>query len=158
MRVGGEDHLDDLETRAWRGLLVASTRLLSRLDAELQEAQQLRVADYGVLANLAEAPECRLRMSELADLMGLSPSGLTRRVDTLARTGLVQRVQCPEDKRGTFASLTEAGRRRLAEAHPHHVAQVRQYFADRLDREELAVLVAVTDAIMDGLRAPSLTV
>lgn len=146
--------LDDLEMRAWRGLLAATALLLNRLDAELQESQQLSVADYGVLATLSEAPSGQLRMSELADRMALSPSGLTRRVDSLVRAGLVERVQCPDDRRGMFASLTDTGRARVRRAAPHHVDQVRRHCIDRLDRDQLAALVQVTDAVMAGPRAP----
>lgn len=137
--------------RAWRGLLAATARLVSRLDADLQEVQRLSVADYGVLATLSEVPEARLRMTELAERMALSPSGLTRRVDSLVRAGLVQRVQCPEDRRGTFAALTAEGRHRLQAAAPDHVAQVRRHLLDRLDRAQLRALADIADAILAGL-------
>lgn len=148
--------LDGLEMRAWRGLLAATARLLAQLDAELQESQQLSVADYGVLATLSEAPSGQLRMSELAEQMALSPSGLTRRVDSLVRAGLVERVQCPDDRRGMFASLTKAGHRRVEQAAPDHVAQVRRHCIDRLRPDQLAALVEVTDALL-GDREPIAT-
>lgn len=143
--------LDRLEMRGWRGFLAATSRLLARLDAEMQGTHQLSVADYGILATLSEASQQRLRMAELADRMMLSPSGLTRRVDTLVAGGMVQRVRCPEDRRGTFAALTPKGLRQVEEAAPDHVARVRRYFVDRLDRYQLVALVEVTEAILAGL-------
>ena len=102
--------LDDLEMQAWRSLLSAHSRLMSRLDAELQASQGMSVSDYGVLVQLSEAEGGHMRMSELADRLLLSPSGLTRRLDGLVRAGLVDRARCPTDRRGAFAVLTDAGR------------------------------------------------
>jgi len=90
-----------------------------------------------------------LRMSELAERLLLSPSGLTRRLDSLVGTGLVERVRCPTDRRGSFARLTRAGRQLLERAAPDHVEHVRMYFVDRLSRRELASLVEALEKIAD---------
>ena len=141
--------LDDLESRSWRGLLEAHSVLMARLDAELQQTQQISLADYGVLVHLSEADGHMLRMTELADRLLLSPSGLTRRVDRLVSSGLVERVRCPTDRRGSLARLTTAGRKRLERAAPDHVDQVRRHFIDRLNRRQLASLVDALDKILD---------
>jgi DNA-binding MarR family transcriptional regulator len=133
--------LDDLEMQAWRSLLSAHSRLMGRLDTELQASQGMSVSDYGVLVQLSEAEGGHMRMSELADRLLLSPSGLTRRLDGLVRAGLVDRARCPTDRRGAFAVLTDAGRARLEQAAPDHVEQVRRHFVDRLSRRELESLV-----------------
>jgi len=146
--------LDDLEMQAWRSLLSAHSRLMSRLDAELQAAQGMSVSDYGVLVQLSEADCGRLRMSELADRLLLSPSGLTRRLDGLVHAGLVDRVRCPTDRRGAFAVLTDAGRARLTEAAPDHVEQVRRHFVDRLTRAQLEALVSALDQVAPGRPCP----
>jgi DNA-binding MarR family transcriptional regulator len=146
--------LDDQEQVAWRTLLNVHTRLLSQLDAELQGAHELSLPDYEVLLHLAEAPERALRMADLAELLLLSPSGLTRRLDGLVRDGLVERRACPSDRRGTLAVLTGAGARRLEEAAPTHVAGVRRYVLDPLSGEELLALVRslgrMAEALHDG--------
>jgi DNA-binding MarR family transcriptional regulator len=139
--------LDDLEMQAWRSLLGAHSRLMSRLDAELQASQGMSVSDYGVLVQLSEADGGRLRMSELADRLLLSPSGLTRRLDGLVHAGLVDRARCPTDRRGAYAVLTDAGRARLEEAAPDHVEQVRRHFVDRLNRRQLEGLVDALDKV-----------
>jgi DNA-binding MarR family transcriptional regulator len=138
--------LDDTELRAWRSLLGAHRRLLQRLDAELQATQELSVADYGVLVELSEAGG-QMRMSELAERMLLSPSGLTRRLDTMVRSGLVERHRCATDRRGAFAVLTTAGRARLVQAAPDHVDQVRRNFVDRLSRDQLVALTEALEAV-----------
>ena len=145
--MGEGPWLDELEMRAWRKLLSAHSRLVARLDAELQASQGMSVADYGVLVQLSEEDGQRMRMSELADRLTLSPSGLTRRLDGLVSAGLVDRVRCPTDRRGAYAVLTDAGRKRLEQAAPDHVEQVRRNFVSRLTREQLASLTEALDRV-----------
>src|SRR5580704_4468692 len=148
--------LDDVEMRAWRSLLRAHARLLARLDAELQASQGMSVTDYGVLVQLSEQEDGRMRMSELADVLLLSPSGLTRRLDGLVATGLVERHRCPTDRRGAYAVLTPAGQARLKEAAPDHVDQVRRHFVDRLSRKQLEALGDALDKVtVDNAKAES---
>jgi len=147
----GVHWLDDLEMRAWRGLLTVHSRMLAQLDLELQATQMLSLADYAVLVTLSEASDHRLRMSDLADRILVSPSGLTRRVDALVRQGMVRREPCPDDRRGTFAVLTESGLHRLEDAAPYHVAQVRQHFFDQLDRQQLKELADTLEMIQRPL-------
>jgi len=143
--------LDPLEMSAWRGLLSAHAHLLARLDAELQASSGMSLADYEVLVHLSEAHSGHMRMSELADALLLSPSGLTRRLDGLVSSGMVERAKCPTDRRGAFAVLTDAGRRRMAEVAPEHLEQVRRNFIDRLDRSQLA---ALSDALATVATCP----
>src|ERR1700712_11330 len=105
--------LSATEMGAWRGFLRAHARIIRRLEAELEAEQSVSVASYDVLVQLAEAPGHALRMSELADSVLLSRSGLTRLVDRLEREGLVERRACPDDARGTLAALTPGGMERL---------------------------------------------
>jgi DNA-binding MarR family transcriptional regulator len=136
--------LDAREQAAWRSLIVSSNRLRAVLDAELINEHQLSFADYEVFVQLSEAPGMRLRMSELADRLHLSPSGLTRRLDRLVRDGSVSREQCPSDRRGSFAVLRPKGLQRLVDAAPTHVRGVREHFLDRLTPDQQA---AVADAL-----------
>jgi DNA-binding MarR family transcriptional regulator len=92
---------------------------------------------------LAEAPNRRLRMTELADAVLLSRSGVTRLVDRLERVGLVARSPVAEDGRGVAASLTEKGVDRLRAASRTHLAGVVRHFADKLEPEDLAALVRI---------------
>jgi len=139
--------LDDLEMQAWRSLLRAHSRLIGCLDAELQASSGMSVTDYGVLVQLSEEEGGRMRMSELARHLLLSPSGLTRRLDGLVAAGLVERHRCPTDRRGAYAVLTPAGRQRLEAVAPDHVEQVRRHFVDRLSRRQLAALADALDTV-----------
>lgn len=124
--------LTDEEQAVWRELLCVETQLQNRLDQELREAHKLTLAEYAVLVHLSEAGPDGLRMSELAERLLLSRSGLTRRIDSMVRAGLVERRSCPADGRGAVASLTPDGATRLEEAAPTHVAGVRRYLIDAL--------------------------
>ncbi|MPY96300.1 MAG: MarR family transcriptional regulator [Acidimicrobiia bacterium] len=136
--------------RAWRTLVSATSRLMGTLDAELQRDCVLALADYEVLVHLSEEPGHRARMSELAEALDLSPSGLTRRVDRLARDDLVRRERCPSDRRGSFAVLTPSGYERLVAAAPSHLHHVRQHFVDRFTPRQLATLADAMSLVMEA--------
>lgn len=128
------------ELAAWRGFLRAHTALTHALDAELVEGHGLALSSYEVLLFLAEAPAGRMRMSELADRVLLSRSGLTRLADRLARDGLIERRPCSEDARGWFAALTPKGRELFDEARRTHLDGVRRRFVGAFSDEELELL------------------
>jgi DNA-binding MarR family transcriptional regulator len=152
--AGGTPWLTEPEQKAWRALVGATSALMATLDAELQAAHDMTLGDYEVLVALSEADERRLRMSDLAALLHLSPSGLTRRLDTLARRGWVTRERCPSDRRGTFAVLTGEGFARLEAAAPTHVRGVRAHLVDRLSARQLANLAGALGGIAADGAAP----
>lgn len=115
-------------------------RLISRLEDDLHAKHDLPLAWYDVLVRLVEAPDHRLRMSELAEQVMLSPSGLTRLVDRLVTEGLVQREHAEQDGRGFYAVLTDAGYERLRAASGTHLRGIRDYVISAYSDEELAVL------------------
>ncbi|MGI8682811.1 MAG: MarR family winged helix-turn-helix transcriptional regulator [Mycobacteriales bacterium] len=128
------------ELAVWRAFLRAHAEVSRRLEAELLAEQDLPLAAYDVLVQLVEAPDRRLRMTELADRVLLSRSGLTRRLDRLEREGLVARVVCPSDARGMFAVLTDAGLSRLRGASPTHLRGIAEHMTSRFSAAELEVL------------------
>jgi DNA-binding MarR family transcriptional regulator len=136
MKATGE-RLSVRELGAWRAFLRAHSHLNRTLEAELLAEHDLPLASYDVLLQLAETEGRRLRMTELADRVLLSRSGLTRLVDRLERDGLVERTACPSDARGTNAVLTEAGLRRLREAAPTHLRGISEHVTSRLTEDEL---------------------
>ena len=138
-----EDH------RLWRLFLSASTRLLERLDHELQQRSQLSLTDFDILSVLSDAPANRLRMSELAEQVLVSRSRLTYRIDRLAELDLVTRQECEDDRRGLFAILTDNGAKALAAAAPGHVNDIRNLLWSMVQPEERAVLTEVL-ARVDG--------
>lgn len=132
--------LDTAQMAAWRAFLVAHSMVSKVLEAELLLRHGMPLATYDVLVQLSETPEHRLRMSELADAVVLSRSGLTRLIDRLERERLVRRESCPSDLRGTMAVLTEEGWSALRAAAPTHLEGVIEHFTALLEPAELAVL------------------
>lgn len=130
------------ELAAWKGLLRVHASLMKALDTELESAHRLPLTSYEVLIQLADAPERRMRMCDLADSVLLSRSGMSRLVDRLERDGLLARAACPNDARGSFACITEAGLELLAEARPTHHEGIRRRFLEHFDEQELVQLGA----------------
>jgi DNA-binding MarR family transcriptional regulator len=118
-------------------MLRAHAELTRALDAQLAREHKLPLSSYEVLLFLADAPEGRMRMSDLAESVLLSRSGLTRLVDRLEREGLLKRERCESDARGLFAEITPAGRELFDAARRTHFDGVRALFLDRFSRDEL---------------------
>ena len=132
---------------AWHGFLRTHAALVRELDMEMQEEHGLSLTQYEVLLLLARSDDGSVRMSDLADGALLSLSGLSRLVDRLVAMGLVERTQCPSDRRSSLACLTTAGRKRFREARPTHHEGVRRLFADRLPDDAIAALNAAWAAL-----------
>ncbi|HEY0639961.1 MAG TPA: MarR family winged helix-turn-helix transcriptional regulator [Pseudonocardiaceae bacterium] len=140
----GRPRPDATQLAAWRAFLRAHAAITRCLERELVAEQQLSLAAYDVLVQLAEAPGRELRMTDLADAVLLSRSGVTRLVDRLERAGLVTRCRTSADGRGVVAVLTEAGLDRLRTAAGTHLAGIVRHFVDPLSPEELAALGAIS--------------
>ena len=121
-------------------MLRAHAATTRQLDAELVAGHRISLSAYEVLLFLADAPAGQLRMSELADGVLLSRSGLTRLVDRLAREGLVRRERCEDDARGLNAVITPAGRELFTRARTTHLEGVRRLYLSRFEDAELDVL------------------
>jgi DNA-binding MarR family transcriptional regulator len=132
--------LDALERRAWRAFLTKHAQVARLLEADLMASNDLPLAEFDVLFQLALSDGYRLRMNELANRVLLSRAGTTRLVDRLVADGLVVRLKCASDARGAYATLTDSGRKCLEEARPAHLAAVKHYFLDSLSRAELETL------------------
>src|SRR6266513_5021232 len=124
---------------AWGSLLRAHATLVRRLDTDLEKETGLALADFDVLAQLAQA-HGELRITELAERALISRSGMTRRVARLADQGLVRRDRASTDARGVVVALTKAGIARLGETAPVHVRGISKLFIAQLDDQELALL------------------
>ena len=143
--------LNPREMKAWRSYIIASRRLLDALDADLN-GHDLSMADYEVLAQLSDAPDRRMRMSELAEIAMLSKSRLSHRMKVMEKAGWVRREVCTEDKRGSFAVMTEKGWRAIVKAAPDHVASVRNRFVDNLNVKDQEELAKIFDRLSTKLR------
>jgi DNA-binding MarR family transcriptional regulator len=134
------DRLDAREMAAWRGFLQVHARVAQALDAQMRSAHGLSVSSYEVLMFLADAPGRRMRMSEIAEHVLLSRSGLTRLVDRLCQLGYVSRCAAEDDGRGLFAELTEAGAATLEAARRTHRQGIRAFFLARLSPADQVAL------------------
>lgn len=139
----GEDEL-----RTWRRYLVAHARITRALEAELLAVERLSLASYDVLVQLSESTGGALRMTELADAVLLSRSGVTRLVERLEQGGLVRREPASEDGRGVQAVITAAGQERLRVAARTHLAGVTEQFVDPLGRQGLGEIDAALDRLL----------
>jgi DNA-binding MarR family transcriptional regulator len=130
--------IDKLEP--WRLFLRTHSTITRRLDANLIAAHGLTLRDYEVLIYLSRAPDFKMRPSDLTDMVILTRSGVTRLLAGLEEAGLVRRDACPADRRVIYATLTDEGHARLAEALPTHRRGVGELFTERFDEEELETL------------------
>jgi len=146
--------LDRDELGAWRGLLRVHAALTKALDAELVREHGLPLSSYEVLLFLSESPGGQLRMSELADGVLLSRSGLTRLVDRMEREGLLRRERCADDARGYLATITDDGRELFKRARKTHLDGVRGRFLSHFSEDELRTMAGLWEKVTPGAAAP----
>jgi DNA-binding MarR family transcriptional regulator len=139
------------EQQAWRATVNLSQLLMRQLDRDLN-AHGLNGHDYEILVALSEAPDDRLRMTELADATSQSRSRLSHQISRMESRGLVRRDDCEGDKRGTFAVLTDQGIDTIRQVAPDHVESVRRHFIDRLTPRQLEEISDAFGPIVDYLR------
>ena len=148
--MGDMDHvewLDPLEMRIWLAFIEATGRVIPALDASTKAEAGLSFEDYEVLVHLSEADDRRLRMTELSQRLLHSQARLTQRINRLSKRGLVTREKCPEDRRGTFAVITDDGMATIERTAPVHVADVRHHLIDLIEPEEREVVAEVLERV-----------
>ena len=128
---------------AFTALLRAHASATRQLNAQLTADHGLTLSDYEVLLRLARAPDRRMRRVDLAEQVLLTPSGITRLLDGLERSGLVERGSCDSDRRVVYAVLTDAGLAKVREASTSHVVQIEALFGARFDDDELDGLASL---------------
>ena len=139
------------EQRLWRAHLEVSRLLMYQLERELQP-WGLSTNDYTILVELSEAPEQRMRMTDLAVATLQSKSRLSHQVTRMETAGLVTREDCVGDRRGLYAVLTPEGLATLRRLAPHHVRSVREHFIDRLDPDQVDAVYTALAPVADHLR------
>ncbi|MBM0279214.1 MarR family winged helix-turn-helix transcriptional regulator [Micromonospora tarensis] len=139
------------EQRTWRAYLTASRALMDTLDRELQRDAGMPHAYYEILVRLSEAPGRQLRMSDLAEAAGSSRSRLSHAVARLESAGWVRREDCPTDRRGQIAVLTDDGFATLAAAAPGHVEGVRRHLFDALSPAQVDQLRRISETLAERL-------
>jgi DNA-binding MarR family transcriptional regulator len=140
--------------QAFGALLRAHMSATRQLNAQLVADHNLTISDYGVLLQLAWAPDRRLRRIDLADRILLTASGITRLLDGLEQCGFVERAACDTDRRVVYAVLTEAGLGKLREAAKSHLEQIESLFGARFGEGELETLVGLLGKLGDDSAEP----
>jgi DNA-binding MarR family transcriptional regulator len=148
---GRPNWLSDEEQQAWRATVHLSQLLMRQLDRDLT-VHGLSGHDYEILVNLSEAPDNRLRMTDLADATSQSRSRLSHQISRMEARDLVRREECEGDKRGTFAVLTKDGMATIERVAPDHVDHVRRHFIDRLTPRQLDEISEAFQPIVEYLR------
>ncbi|MXM68454.1 MarR family transcriptional regulator [Streptomyces sp. HUCO-GS316] len=139
------------EQRAWRAYVAATHLLEDAIDRQLQQDAGMPHLYYSILANLSEAPEHRLRMTDLAEKTKITRSRLTYAVTRLEKDGLIRRENCRWDKRGSIAALTGEGMAVLERTAPGHVETVRTFLFDQLTDEQVEQLEEICTGIARAL-------
>ncbi len=142
--------IDDPRIHTFGLLLEAHARLTRLLDADLQDSDGISLQTFEVLLRIARSEYGRVTMSELADSVAITTGGVTRLADRLEKDGLVQRVNCPSDRRVTYLALTEVGRETLSVATQHHLESLDTHVGTRVPAEDLAAV----HRALDTLRTP----
>lgn len=140
--------LSEQQVRMWRKIVRVNAQLLSQLEATLVAEHGLALAEYDVLAQLADSPQRRLRMSELAQRVLLSRSGLTRLVDRMTTQGFIERQACLSDARGLYAVLTEAGYLRVRGATRSHYRSIHAHVLGMMSPHQHACLEDILDQVL----------
>lgn len=136
-------NLSKTHNLAWRRFLTTHVMLIEKIEADLAQAELPPLSWYDVMFALSEVSEHKLRLHELAQTVLISRSNLTRLVDRLEAAGLIQREQCPSDRRGAFAVLTEAGFKMRDRMWLVYSQGIEKYFACHLDTQEVKFLISI---------------
>ncbi|MEB0003191.1 MarR family transcriptional regulator [Cryobacterium sp. RTC2.1] len=152
-RIGPAPSVSPAEMRAWAAIVETANIVQFAADRQLRDAVGLTLAQFEILLRLLEAPEGRLRMTDIADALTVSRSGLTYQVARLEALGLVERRPSPGDERSVIAHITAAGRAALAAGGPGYVTLVREMLFDRIGPEELATVTEILGDVRAQLRS-----
>jgi DNA-binding MarR family transcriptional regulator len=142
------------QQRAWRAYLESSRLLFEALERQLSTESAMPHAYYEILVQLSEAPGRTARMGELAERSRSSRSRLSHAVDRLEERGWIKRGECETDRRGQYATLTDAGFAAIVAAAPGHVEAVQSHVFDRLTPAQVAELEQISSAILGGFDPP----
>jgi DNA-binding MarR family transcriptional regulator len=143
------EHIDDPRQAVFYGLLVVESRISERLDAELQATAGLSLNRLELLMHL-HFKDGRRRMSDLAEALLVSRGGATRLVARAEEDGLVRREIPPDDRRATYAVLTETGQAAADRGYPVYLEIVQRLFHDFVDDDEADMLVRVWNRVLES--------
>ena len=138
---------------AYFALVEVNSLLQYAVDEHLRADGDLSYVQFQILARLVDAPEGRLRMTDLADGVVYSRSGLTYQAGLLDKRGLITRSPSPDDERSVMVTVTAGGRDLFAQVLPEHVARVQQLLFEPLTGDDVTTIGAVLGRVRDHMRA-----
>jgi DNA-binding MarR family transcriptional regulator len=145
--------LDPAQLRAYFALIEVSSLLRNAIERQLRDAGDLSYVQFQLLARLGDAPDGSHRMTDLADGVVYSRSGLTYQAGLLEKAGLVTRARAADDERGITVTITDAGRQRLAQVFPGHVEVVSQMLFEPLSASDVETLAGLLEPVRDHMRS-----
>ncbi len=143
--------LDASQQQLWRRWLAVQALMPIAVHRGLQQESELSGQDYVVLVVVSEAPEQRIRVTDIARDLYWERSRVSHQVSRMEKRGLLERRECGEDGRGSFVGLTKGGRTAIGGAAPGHVALVRRVLFDALSEDQLEALTGIVDVMVDRL-------
>ena len=155
MNTTGTRWLSAAERETWVSFVLGCHAFFASVDGQLQRDAGMPLAYYEILVQLSEAPDRALRMSQLAGATSTSKSRVSHAVARLEERGWVRRRDCPTDRRGQIAELTDEGFTVLAAAAPGHVEHVRRILFDALSAEQVSQLHAIMEAVHGAVGSPA---
>jgi len=150
---GAPPPLDPEQLDAYFALIEVSSLLRHAVEQQLREAGDLSYVQFQLLARLGDSPTGSHRMTDLADGVVYSRSGLTYQAGLLEKAGLVTRAPALEDERGITVTITDAGRTRLAQVFPGHVEVINQLLFEPLSRDDVQALAGLLAPVRDHMRS-----
>jgi DNA-binding MarR family transcriptional regulator len=145
--------IDPVQLAAYFALVEVSSLLRHAVEQQLREAGDLSYVQFQLLARLGDEADGSRRMTELADGVVYSRSGLTYQAGLLEKAGLVTRAPAPDDERGIVVTITDAGRRRLEQVFPGHIEVVRQMLFEPLSAGDVGKLAGLLEPVRDHMRS-----
>lgn len=143
--------LNSAQNSLWKLFLTVHTRLVGRVEQDFKQAGLPAFEWYDVLIALKQAPDQRLRLSELAEVLLVNRTNVTRLADRLEAAGLIQRKVCKDDRRGAFAVLTQAGLEMQEKMWSVYAQSIAQYFGRHLTSKDTAAFTKVLSAMLTAL-------
>jgi DNA-binding MarR family transcriptional regulator len=151
--TSSERSFDPTELGAYFALIEVSSLLRHTVEQQLRDVGDLSYVQFQLLARLGDAPDGSHRMTELADGVVYSRSGLTYQAQSLEQRGLVTRAPSVDDERGTTVTITEQGRELLRQVFPGHISVLDELLFEPLTRGDIEVLADVLGRVRDHMRA-----
>jgi DNA-binding MarR family transcriptional regulator len=143
--------LNSAQNSLWKLFLIAHTRLVERVEQDFKQADLPPFEWYDVLIALKQAPNQRLRLSDLAEVLLVNRTNVTRLADRLEKAELIRRELCRDDRRGAYAVLTKAGLEMQQKMWVVYAQSIARYFGRHLTEKDTLVFTKALTSMLTAL-------